>query len=113
MEKLQSLEPRLGLLNLLIIVLFIYVPGALIVETVFKLPLEISQILSLLDNAICIFFQADFIYRFYQAEDKLKIMRWGWIDLIPSFLPVDFLRACRAIRLIRLVRILGPIRLPY
>ncbi|RDC64624.1 potassium channel family protein [Adhaeribacter pallidiroseus] len=110
MEKPQSTEPRLGLLNLLIIVLSIYVLGALVIETVFKLPTEISQILSLLDNAICVFFLADFTYRFYQAEDKIKFMRWGWIDLISSIPAVDFLRAGRAIRLIRLLRILRAFR---
>nr|WP_199200289.1 ion transporter [Adhaeribacter arboris] len=84
---------KLGLLNLLIIVLAIYVLGALIVETIFKLPPEISPLLSLLDNTICIFFLADFLYRFYKSDNKLKFMRGGWIDLISSIPAVDFLRA--------------------
>jgi voltage-gated potassium channel len=110
MENPEGSEARLGLLNLLIIVLSIYVLGALIIETVVKLPPEISQILSLLDNAICVFFLADFTYRFYKAENKLKFMRWGWIDLISSIPAVDSLRAGRTIRLIRLLRILRAFR---
>ena len=110
MEKPSSSEPKLGLLNLFIIVLSIYVLGALIIETIFKLPPEISRILSLLDNAICLFFLADFTYRFYKADNKRTCMRWGWIDLVSCIPAVDFLRGGRTIRLIRLLRILRAFR---
>jgi len=110
METPVNKEQKLGLLNLLIIVLSIYVLGALFVDTLFKLPPEVSQILAYFDNVICVFFLAEFIYRFYKAENKLQFMRWGWIDLISSIPALDYFRVGRTIRLIRLLRILRAFR---
>jgi len=73
-------------------------------------PQEIGRILNLVDNLICGFFLIEFSVRFYQAENKLKFMKWGWIDLISSIPNVDFLRAGRTLRLIRLLRILRAFR---
>jgi voltage-gated potassium channel len=103
-------ENRLGLLNLLVLVLSIYVLLALIVDTVFTVPPEIARILNFVDNGICIFFLIEFGVRFYRADNKLKFMKWGWIDLISSIPNVDFLRAGRTLRLIRLLRILRAFR---
>lgn len=110
MENQESNEPKLGLLNLLLIVLSVYVLGALIVDTLFKLPPEVSRILTFIDNGICVFFLAEFCYRFYKADNKLKFMRWGWIDLISSIPALDYFRAGRTVRLIRLLRILRAFR---
>lgn len=101
---------KLGLLNLLVLFLSVYVLLALLVDTFLTVPAEIGKILSLVDNAICIFFLFEFGIRFYQAESKLKFMKWGWIDLISSIPNVDFLRAGRTLRLIRLLRILRAFR---
>ena len=103
-------ENRPGLLNLLVLVLSIYVLLALIVDTVFTVPPEIARILNFVDNGICIFFLIEFGVRFYRADNKLKFMKWGWIDLISSIPNVDFLRAGRTLRLIRLLRILRAFR---
>lgn len=103
-------ENKLGFLNVIIIVLSIYVLVALLIDTIFKLPPEISQILDYTDNAICLVFFIDFSIRFYKAESKLKFMRWGWIDLISSIPTIDYLRAGRALRLIRLLRIIRAFR---
>lgn len=101
---------KLGLLNLLIIVLSIYVLVALIIDTFFKLPPDVSEILNIADNAICFIFLLDFAVRFYRAEHKLKFMQWGWIDLVSSIPTLDFMRAGRMLRLIRLLRILRAFR---
>jgi voltage-gated potassium channel len=103
-------ENKLNYLNIVVIVLSIYILAALLVTTFFKLPTEVTKVLDLTDNAICIFFLLDFSIRFYQAENKLRFMRWGWIDLISSIPTLDFLRAGRALRLIRLLRILRAFR---
>lgn len=104
-------EPeKLSFLNILIIVLSIYVLVALMLDTFFKLPTEISRILNILDNIICVVFLLDFGQRFYVAENKLKFMKWGWIDLISSIPTFDFMRVGRALRLIRLLRILRAFR---
>jgi voltage-gated potassium channel len=72
---------NLTFLNLIIIILSVYVLLALLVDTFFKLPAEISNLLTDIDNAICIVFLYDFCYRFYRAENKLRFMRWGGVGL--------------------------------
>lgn len=108
-EKDQK-QNSLNLLNVLVIILSIYVLLAFIVDTLFNVSEEVSKVLNLLDNAICMFFLFDFVMRFSKAEDKLQFMKWGWIDLISSIPNVDFLRAGRVLRLIRLFRIIRAFR---
>lgn len=108
--KEKNETDKLGFLNLLILTLSIYVLVALMVDTFFKLPPEISKILNIVDNAICLVFLFDFSVRFYRAENKLKFMKWGWIDLISSIPTLNFMRAGRMLRLIRLLRILRAFR---
>jgi len=103
-------EDKLGLLNIAVLVLSIYVLGALIIDTAFRLSEETSKLLNYIDIAICIFFFIEFCIRFYQAENKLKFMKWGWIDLVSSIPMINFLRAGRLFRLIRLFRILRAFR---
>ena len=110
MTKTDQTETRLGFLNLLVLFLSVYVLIVLIVDTVFVLPTEVSKILNLVDNGICIFFLTEFIMRFSRADNKWKFMKWGWIDLISSIPNVDFLRAGRTLRLIKLLRILRAFR---
>jgi len=112
---LTAVEPKneaekLTLLNLVIIVLSIYVLVSLLVDTFFKLPIEVSKILNIADNAICAVFLLDFSIRFYRADNKLKFMKWGWIDLLSSIPTLDFMRAGRMLRLVRLLRILRAFR---
>lgn len=99
-----------GFLNLLIIVLSIYVLVALLADTFFKLPPEVSRILNMADNAICFVFLWDFGLRLYKAPNKLKFMQWGWIDLLSSIPTLDMMRAGRMLRLVRLLRILRAFR---
>lgn len=103
-------KDSLSLLNIVVLILSVYVLVALLVDTFFKLPHEISRILNLIDNIICGVFLLDFITRFYHAKNKLEFMKWGWIDLISSIPNLDILRAGRALRLIRLFRILRAFR---
>jgi voltage-gated potassium channel len=100
----------LSLLNIMVIVLSIYVLIALLIDTLFTLPSEIFRLLLLIDHSICVFFLIEFSIRFYHAENKLKFMKWGWIDLLASIPTFDFLRAGRALQLIRLLRILRAFR---
>jgi len=97
-------------LNLTVIILSIYVLGVLFVDTVFVLDFETSKLLNYFDNLICLFFFIEFAVRFYKEENKIKFMRWGWIDLVSSIPMVDFLRAGRILRLIRLLRIVRAFR---
>jgi voltage-gated potassium channel len=109
-NSLEKSDNKLGILNLTVIILSIYVLGALVIDTVFVLPQEISILLNYIDTSICVFFFLEFSVRFYKAENKLKFMRWGWIDLVSSIPMIGYLRAGRLLRLIRLLRILRAFR---
>ena len=97
-------------LHLLVILLSVYVLVVLVVDTLVKLPTETARLLTFIDDIICVFFLFEFCLRFYQAENKLKFMQWGWIDLISSIPALPFLRAGRALRLVRLLRIMRAFR---
>lgn len=101
---------KLGLLNLIVLILSIYVLGALIIDSVYILPRETSLLLNYIDNGICCFFFIEFCIRFKNAENKLKFMLWGWIDLISCVPMINVLRAGRLLRLIRLLRIIRAFR---
>ncbi len=100
----------LNYINVLVIVLSIYVLAALLVDTFFKLPVQVSRLLQLLDDSICVFFLVEFFIRFFQADNKLRFMRWGWIDIVSSIPAFPFLRMGRMFRLVRLFRILRAFR---
>lgn len=97
---------KLGLLQILVLLLSTYILIALAVDTFFKLPKQISNLIEITDTFICIVFFIDFSHRYYKAEKKLQFLKWGWIDLIASIPSIEILRTGRLIRLIRLLRIL-------
>ncbi len=101
---------KVGIFQLLILILSVYVLAALFIDTVFVLPEEISKVLSVVDDGICLVFLIDFGIRFYRAQNKLAFMKWGWIDLISSIPAFEALRAGRIVRLVRLIRILRAVR---
>lgn len=107
----QVKEPnKLAFMDIVIVILSIYVLIALLIDTFFKLPPELSRLLSIIDDGICIVFLYDFIYRFIRAESKRKFIKWGWIDLISSIPTFEYLRYGRLFRLFRLFRILRAFR---
>jgi voltage-gated potassium channel len=89
------------------LVLSIYVLGALIFETTCKVSAPTLALLDKIDFFICFFFLYDFTLRFYQAESKLRFMKWGWIDLISS---IPFWGVFQWARVVRVVRILRALR---
>lgn len=101
---------RLTFLDIIIVLLSVYVLAALLIDTVFSLPAEVSRLLYIIDDLICVIFLYDFTDRFIKAPSKLKFMRWGWIDLISSIPTFEFLRYGRLIRLFRLFRALRAFR---
>jgi Ion channel. len=103
-------QQKLTFLDITIMVLSIYVLVALLIDSFFKLSPETSQLISLVDNMICIIFLYDFFYRFFKAKSKLQFMRWGWIDFISSIPTFNFLQYGRTIRLIRVIRVMRAFR---
>lgn len=107
--KSESSE-KLGFLNLIIVVLSVYVLGALLVDTFFSFPPDIHHLLQIIDDGICLIFLYDFFYRLSKSKNKLSFMKWGWIDFISSIPSLPFVRFGRLLRLIRLFRILRAFR---
>ena len=105
-DQSNSKENVFGGLSLIILILSLYVLVSLVVTTFFSVTPEVHKILLQIDNFICIIFLIDFFYRFYQAPNKMKFLKWGWIDFISSIPFIDFLRVGRLLRLLRLLRIL-------
>lgn len=110
MENADNKESRIGILDLLVVVLSIYVLVVLVVDAFFHFDEQTAALLQLIDNAICIFFLLDFCVRFAKAESKVQFMKWGWIDLLASIPAIDAFRAGRLVRLFRLLRVLRAFR---
>ncbi|HEY5909799.1 MAG TPA: ion transporter [Verrucomicrobiae bacterium] len=96
---------QLGLLLFTLLLL-----AALVVDTAFILPKEISNLVHLLDTFGCAMFFADFCYRFYRAERKLAFMKWGWVDLVACIPNLEVFRYARLARVLRVIRLLRGIR---
>ena len=103
-DETVNVLPRIGLLEIAVLALSIYVLGALLAQTVFHVPREVSLLLDRIDTFVCIIFLADFAMRFRRAPSKLAFMKWGWIDLISSIPAYDFLRWGRMVRVVRILR---------
>jgi voltage-gated potassium channel len=101
---------KVGLFQIVVLILSIVVLAALGADTAFKLPKEISGILQTLDTLVCVILLVDFGVRLSKAESKLAFMKWGWIDLIASIPNVPILRVGRFIRILRIIRLLRAIR---
>lgn len=70
---------KVGLFQIVVLILSIIVLGALGVDIVFQLPKQISNILQTLDTLVCVILLIDFGIRFYKAESKPAFLKWGWI----------------------------------
>jgi voltage-gated potassium channel len=101
---------KIGLFQIVILILSIVVLGALGADAAFKLPKHVSDILQTLDTLVCVLLLTDFVIRFYTAESKLAFLKWGWIDLIASIPNIPILRVGRLIRILRVIRLLRAIR---
>lgn len=96
---------QFGWLHLINAILSVFVLTALLVDALYELPPEEHNLIIMLDHAICAFFLAEFIRDFYRAPNKLKFMKWGWIDLLSSIPNLEIFREGRLIRIIRIIRI--------
>jgi hypothetical protein len=76
-EAGKTNSEKIGLFQIVILILSIIVLGALGADTVFKLPKQISEILQTLDTLVCVLLITDFGIRFYTAESKLAFIKWG------------------------------------
>jgi voltage-gated potassium channel len=101
---------KIGAFQILLVALSVYVLVALFIEAVFSISASSHAILLYVDNGICCIFLYDFLYRFVHAENKLRFLRWGWIDLISSIPVLPALRIGRAVRIVRVLRLIRAFR---
>ncbi|WP_010586810.1 ion transporter [Schlesneria paludicola] len=99
--------------QLLMLLLCVYSLGSLATETFAPLSAEYVAILDVIDNLICGIFLFDFVVGLLIAQDKLRFLAWGWIDLVSSIPVIDIFRAGRIVRVIRILRVLRGIRLAW
>ena len=109
-ENTAPRREQFGPFQLVIVALSVYVLVALLVESLVALPADVRVLLQRIDDAICFVFLADFFVRLARSDDRLKFMRWGWIDLLSSIPTIDFLRWGRLVRIVRVFRILRAFR---
>lgn len=110
MQTNDSSERTLAQFDLIILVLSVYVLVSLVIDTFIPISSEVSRILNIIDNFICLVFLYDFVKDLYNAKNKWKFMRWGWIDLLSSIPFLDSFRAGRLLRLFRLIRLIRAFR---
>jgi voltage-gated potassium channel len=103
-------QSQLGLLDLVVTVLSIYVLGALALDTFTTLDEELSRLINYFDYLICAVFFFEFWYRLFTAENKWQYFKWGWIDLLSSIPMVDAFRTARLVRIVRVIRIIKAYR---
>ena len=101
---------RLGLLQVLTLVLSVYVLIALVVQAVVPLTADTVKVLDRIDLFVCAVFMADFFVRLHRAPAKAKFLKWGWIDFVSSIPMIDVFRVGRVVRIVRLFRILRAFR---
>ena len=96
--------------QIFMLILSLHVVVSSLLQLIFTFSSSVNEILTSVDNTICLFFFTDFIIRLYQADNKLQFMKWGWIDLLSSIPMVEQLQFIRIIRIARILRSIQNIR---
>ncbi|HPA20593.1 MAG TPA: ion transporter [Verrucomicrobiae bacterium] len=103
-------ERPLGVWDLVILCLSVWVLAALMIEVAFPISDAASAIIQKLDTLVCVVFVADFAVGLARAPDKARFMKWGWIDLVGSIPMIDWSRWLRMVRVVRILRVLRAVR---
>ena len=106
MNDSNSHKHILSAFDLMIFILSIYVIIVLIVEVLFELPSEVTQVLEAADTGICFIFLADFFMRLGRSKEKREFLKWNWIDFVSSIPMIELFRVGRFARVIRVLRLL-------
>jgi voltage-gated potassium channel len=97
-------------LEIFVLVLSVYVLGALFAQAALPLAPETHLLLDRIDFAVCLVFIFEFFIRLRRAPSKWGFLKWNWIDLLASVPAFDLLRWGRLVRLVKIVRILRAFR---
>lgn len=111
-EKAAPMPPRgqLGLWDLVIACLSIYVLASMVVEMTLPIDREVLVVLRTVDTALCCLFLGDFLRKLITAPSRLGYLKWGWIDLAASIPSLDALRWGRLVGLMRVLLLLRALR---
>jgi voltage-gated potassium channel len=110
MPEQNELKREITPFQMVILVLSFYVLGSLLYQIVDRPPARVVAMLDIFDFMVCIVFLCDFFYRLFTSTNKLKFLRWGWIDFISSIPTLDILRWGRLVRVFRILRLLRALR---
>jgi voltage-gated potassium channel len=106
----MSKKEGISLWQIGLLFLSIYVLSTLFIQTFFNISEQLNCLFDKLDFIVCALFFMDFGVRFFQSEDKLKFMRWGWFDLISCIPVLHIFMWARLIRIFRIIRMLRAFR---
>jgi len=106
----MSKNQKATIWQFVILILSFVVLGSLFAEAVFNLSADTKQILQDFDTVVCVIFLIDFFWNLFTAKNKLKYLRWGWIDFVSSIPTLDYFRVGRLARIIRIFKILRGVR---
>jgi voltage-gated potassium channel len=109
-SRLNEPHERPGPFQLVLVIFSIYVLVALAVQATGTLSQETKRLLDIVDSGICVLFLLDFFSRFFRSNNKLKFLKWGWIDFVSSLPALPMLRWGRLFRVARVVRLLRGVR---
>ena len=105
-EKEESLTPW----DVFMLVLSVVVLASLALEMLMDLDAEAHALLGTIDSWLCVFFLGDFVWRLATAKNRVRYMRWGWLDLLSSIPWQDLFAWGRVYRVVRVARAIRSVR---
>lgn len=106
----RPVSPKLTLHQVVMLVMSVYIVLALLIGELVPMHPSSRKLLDQIDTGVCIYFLFDFFLRLYQAPDKLKFLRWGWIDLLASIPALNWFRLGQVVRVVRILRMVRAFR---
>lgn len=67
---------------------------------------EFKDLALLLDYFVCFLFAAKALWDLARAPEKLRWLKWGWVDFASSIPEIEALRALRFLRVLLIIRLL-------
>lgn len=109
-SDLKATRPSLKLFDLLTFVFSLYSILSLSAQWLLNLSPEYLSILHRMDYVVCLVFFIDFVRSFRAAENKLRYMKTGWIDLLACIPIIEEFRALRIMHVFRIIRVIRAIK---
>lgn len=98
-------DPKLSILELIILSLTVYTIFSILIQLVFPVSEEMMKLLNLFEWICSGFFIYEWRYRYVHSENKKEFLKYNFIDLIASF-PIGFISGLKALRLLRILQVI-------